>query len=214
MDNYYGTYAIGKSTSKEEAGRLLGADNIIGDVYKVECDIIDGKHEARVINRFGDAPVVFNYRVSRELSLNKSKGFKTYAILTCVGFTQNEGDGNYWAEFAIISFPECHLEIFAVYVDEVSKAVKNNRRPEVELSAEDVQQIISSKGKFVPNKVHSKIEKKKGQVILKSQVKLSDKLIEQGRQKNPGCYIFGWGFLLFLIVLIVFLIKKYTIGGM
>ena len=208
MDNYYGTYAIGTPTSKEEAGRLLGADNIIGDVYKVVCNINDGNHEAKVVNRFGNSPAVFDAQVSRELALNEAKGFRTYAILTCVGFTQNEGDGDYWAEFAVVSFPKGEIETFSVYVDEVSQAIINHKRPEVDLSADEVQQIILNEGHFVSNTTHPKLEKKKGQVILKSQVKLSDKLVEQGRKKNPGCYIFGWLFLLAFVALIVLLIMK------
>ena len=208
MDTYYATYAIAKPTSKEEAGRLLGADNIIGDVYKVVTKIKGGSHEAKVVNRFGNTPAVFDADVSRQLALNDAKGFKTYAVLTCVGFTQTEGDGDYWAEFAVVSFPESELETFSVYVDEVSQAVKNNKRPEVDLAADEVQQIIENRGHFISNTTHPKLEKKKGQVILKSQVKLSDKLVEQGRKKNPGCYIFGWLFLLAFIALIVMVIMK------
>ena len=208
MDNYYGKYAISKPTSKEEAGRLLGADNIIGDVYKVVCSINNGNHEAKVVNRFGNIPAVFDEGVSRELALNDAKGFRTYAVLTCVGFTQTKGDGDYWAEFAVVSFPKSDIKTFSVYVEEVSQAVKNHRRPEVDLGIDEVQQIIVNDGHFVSNTTHPKLEKKKGQVILKSQVKLSDKLVEQGRKKNPGCYIFGWLFLLVFIALIMLVVMK------
>ena len=208
MDNYYATYAIAKPTSKEEAGRLLGADNIIGDVYKVVCEIKGGKNVAKVVNRFGNTPAVFNEEVSRQLALNDAKGFRTYAVLTCVGFTQDESEGNYWAEFAIVSFPDSELETFSVYVDEVSQAVKDHRRPEVNLGSEEVKKVIENKGRYVSTSTHPKLEKKKGQVILKSQVKLSDKLVEQGRKKNPGCYIFGWLFLLAVVALIVLIIMK------
>ena len=208
MDNYYGKYAIGKPTSKEEVGRLLGADNIIGDVYKVITELKNGIYQAKVVNRFGNIPAVFNDEVSRELALNEAKSFKTYAILTCVGFTQTEGDGEYWAEFAIISFPESEIEKFSVYVNEISKAVKNHKRPEIDLEANEVNQILENEGHFVSNVTHPKIEKKKGQVILKSQVKLSDKLIEEGRNRNPGCFIFGWLFLLAVVGLIVLVFMK------
>ena len=207
MDNYYGTYAIGKATSKEEAGKLLGADNVIGDVYKVETRLTDGKHVARVINRFGNSPVEFSEGISREIALCETKGFVTYAILTCVGFTQIKNDGEYWAEFIIISFPKKDLDIFSVYVDNLSKEVKDYKRPEVDLKAEEVEEIIKNKGDYISLTQHSKIDKIKGQVILKSRVKLSEKLIEQGRKKNPGCYIFGWLFLLVVIALIILIVK-------
>ena len=208
LDNYFGTYAIGKPTTKEEAGRLLGADNIIGDIYKIVTDMKDGKHLARVVNRFGNTPCYFNNEFSKQLSLNEAKGFRNYAILTCVGFTQNEKEGEHWAEFAIISFPENEIRTWSVFVDEVSKEVKKDRRPEVDLSIEDVQTVIQNKGHFLPTSQHPKIEKKRGQIILKSRVKLTDMMIEQGRKKNPGCYIVGWMFLLGTVALIVLMIKN------
>lgn len=208
MDTYFGTYTIGKPTTEEEAGRLLGADNIIGDIYKIVTEMKDGKHVAKVLNRFGNTPCQFNEEVSKQLSLNEAKGFRNYAILTCVGFTQNEQEGEHWAEFAVISFPESEIETWSVFVDEVSKAVKNDRRPEVDLSLDDVLNVISQKGHFVPTSQHPKIEKKRGRIILKSRVKLTDKMIEQGRNKNPGCYVLGWVFLLAAVALIVFLIKR------
>ena len=168
----------------------------------------DGKHLARVVNRFGNTPCYFNKEVSKQLSLNEAKGFRNYAILTCVGFTQNKKEGEHWAEFAIISFPEIEIKTWSVFVDEVSKAVKKDRRPEVHLSLTDVQNIINNKGCFVPAAQHPKIEKKRGQIILKSRVKLTDRLIEQWRKKNPGCYIVGWMFLLGTVALIVLMIKN------
>lgn len=208
MDTYFGTYAIGKPTTKEEAGRLLGADNIIGDIYKIVTEMNDGKHVAKVLNRFGNTPCKFDEEISKQLSLNEAKGFRSYVILTCVGFTQREGEGEHWAEFAIISFPDSEIDTWSVFVDEVSKAIKNDKRPEIDLSLEDVQNIIDRKGHFVPTTQHPKIEKKRGRIILKSRVKFTDKMIEHGRNKNPGCYILGWVFLLAVVALIVFLIKR------
>lgn len=208
MDNYYAKYVIGTTTSKEEAGKLLGADNIIGDVYKVVTKLNESDHIAKVVNRFGDSPIKFDYCVSKEIALNEAKGFQTYAILTTVGFLQKEGEGDYFAEFIIISFPKSELNIFSVYVDEISSAVKKHQRPEVDLRASEVEEIIINKGHFISKKSHPRLEKKKGQVILKSQVRLSDKLVEQGRKKNPGCYIFGWLFLLATVALVVLLIMK------
>ncbi len=208
MENYYATYTIATPTSKEEAGKLLSADNIIGDVYKVVTEISGTKHEAKAVNRFGDSPVQFNQEVSKELSLNEIKGMMTYAILTCVGFIQEEKDGNYWAEFIVISFPKNQLNIFVNYVDEISKAIKKNRRPNVNLSQSEITEVINNNGKYISSSKQPQIKKAKGQVILKSRVRLTDSLVEQGRKKNPGCYIFGWLFLLGFIALLIFIVKS------
>lgn len=207
MDNYFATYTIATPSLKEEAGKLLGADNIIGDIYKVTTKIQGTRHVAKAVNRFSDSPVQFNEEISKKLSLNEAKDMITYAILTCVGFTQKGNDGNYWAEFILVSFLKKEIETFSVYVDELSKAIKNNKRPKVDLSSNEVEQIIINKGKYISSSKEPQIEKKNGQVILKSRVKLSDTLIEQGRKKNPGCYIFGWVFLLGFIALLIYILK-------
>ena len=207
-EDYLGKYVIAKPTSKEEAGKLLGSDNIIGDVYKVVNALEGTTHTSKVLNRFKDSPAFFDEDISRELSLNEAKGMITYAILTCVGFTQIGNDGDYWAEFIVISFPKKDIDIFSVYIDEVSKAIKNNKRPKVDLSQAEIKEVINNEGKYISSSKHPQIEKKKGQVVLKSRVKLTDKMVEEGRKRNPGCFIFGWLFLLLFVTFLVFVSMK------
>lgn len=207
MDNYYGKYVVGLPTSSEEAAKLMNADNVIGDIYKIKCEMKDGQHRAVVINRFGDSPCYFKPTLSRELALNEAKGFITYAILTIVGFTTSDTGENYWAEFALISYPKFNQETFSIFIKEVSKAIKSDKRVEVDLTKDQLDLVIKNNGHFVPTTIHPKPKKKRGQVILKSRVKLTDKMVEQGRKKNPGCYVLGWVFLLAVVALFVLLVK-------
>lgn len=218
MDNYFGKYVRGFAVNSEQAAKLMNADNIIGDIYKVKCEMVNGKHRAVVLNRFGETPVFFDSETSREIAINQAKGFLTYAILTLVGFTtkhseeEEDSSENYWAEFAVISFPDLEKEAFTRFVEIISKSVKKNRRPEVALSEEDIKKVISSNGDFLPVATHPKPEKVKGQVLMKSRVSLTEMMVEEGRKKNPGCYIFGWLFLLVFVALFILLIK--TILGL
>ena len=43
---------------------------------------------------------------------------------------------------------------------------------------------------------------------MKSHRKMSEKMIEQGRKGNKGCYVVSWLFLLLLIALVLFGLKS------
>lgn len=208
MDNYFGKYAIATPASKEEAAKLLNSDNVIGDIYDVICTQEDG-HRAYVLNRFNDKPAYFNKDDSRTLAVNEAAGMVSKAILTLVGFTEGAGnETNYWAQFALISYPKSKEEIYKNYVAKVSDSIKHDRRPEVALSAAEVRELEDANGHWRSDKVVPLPEKKKGTAFIKTHVSLSDKMVEEGRKNNPGCYIFGWAGLLAVVGLFVLLIAK------
>lgn len=43
---------------------------------------------------------------------------------------------------------------------------------------------------------------------MKSRRKMSEKLIEQGRKGNKGCYAVSWAFLLLLVMAVLFGLKS------
>ena len=50
---YFGTYARFDTASKKDAAVLLGADNLVGDVFDIEFVTEDGVRTAWMKNRFG-----------------------------------------------------------------------------------------------------------------------------------------------------------------
>lgn len=209
MDNYFGTYAIATPSSKDEAAKLINSDNVIGDIYDVVCETVDGQHRAYVLNRFNDKPCYFKKELSRTLAVNEASGLETKAFLTLVGFTEGVNEEtNYWAQFAIISYPKAKVEIYKKFCEVISDSLKHNRRPDVDLNAKEVETLEAANGDWRPDKVVPLPEKKKGTAFIKTRVSLTDQMVEQGRKNNPGCYIFGWGFMLLIIALFVFLTAK------
>ena len=65
-------------------------------------------------------------------------------------------------------------------------------RPEVDLGEQGVKQILESNGTWSPAKTVPLPTKKPGTVIMKGRRKMSEKLIEQGRKGNKGCYVVSW----------------------
>ena len=51
-------------------------------------------------------------------------------------------------------------------------------------------------------------QKAKGTAIMKSKRSLNERMIEQGRKGNIGCYIVSWAFFFALVALAVFGLKS------
>lgn len=212
IDNFYGKYVIAQAISTNAGGELLSADNVIGDVYDIRCEIENGEYKAYTQNRFGKSPCCFNSDVSRETYLLKNKGYRLFAILTLVGFTysDNQKESNYWGEFAIICFNKVDSEIFLPFIDAFTKEIDKGNRPTLDLSKENYKQIKEGDYSVLSNRV-SLPKKNKGTVFMKTHRKISEKLIELGREKNFGCYIVSICFL-FVLVFVIILLLKVVIG--
>ena len=81
-------------------------------------------------------------------------------------------------------------------------------RPEVDLGEQGVKQILESNGTWSPAKTVPLPTKKPGTVIMKGRRKMSEKLIEQGRKGNKGCYVVSWVFILAVVALALFGLKS------
>ena len=52
-ERYFGTYARFETASKREAAALLGADNLVGDMFEIVFETEAGTSVAWLRNRFG-----------------------------------------------------------------------------------------------------------------------------------------------------------------
>ena len=69
MERYIGTYQTFQTVSRKEAADLIGADNLIGDRYTIECTIEDGIQKAWLVNRFQKRIGFFEPGYSLSLSI-------------------------------------------------------------------------------------------------------------------------------------------------
>lgn len=208
MENYFGKYARFEVPVKKDAGLLLGADNMVGDIYDIECQLTDGFHTAYLVNRFNQRPGCFNAETSREISLLQTKGLVCKAVLSFVAFTDHPDEGHYWGEVALICYDPTYETAFLKFITAVARRMGDGLRTKVDFGAEGVERIVASDGEWIPTQTVSMPDKSKGMAIMKSRRKISDKLIEQGRRGNKGCYIVSWAFLLIVVALLIFGIKS------
>ena len=211
MDNYFAKYVRGFANNKEQAAKLFNSDNIVGDLFQIKTNIKDGKHTSSIYNKFGESPVFFNEEISREIEILKSKNMNIVGILSLVGFSEDkseERESNYWAEFLIIAYPKNYSEEFNNFVNNASKKLSNGTRPDVSLNKQEVEKVISTKGQWFPSKTKKMPKKEKGTVFLRTRKTFKDRIIEQGRKKNIGCYIVSWVFLLLFVTFLIYFISR------
>lgn len=115
-------------------------------------------------------------------------------------------ESRYWGEAAVFGFKETYRESFDPFVQNVSEKLKEGVRPRINLGDEGFKQIISSKGTWIPDQKEPKPQQQRGTVIMKDHLTLSDKMIEQGRKGNKGCYLISWVFIAGIILLVLLFI--------
>lgn len=207
MERYIGTYQTFQTASRKEAAVLLGADNLIGDRYLIDCTIEDGVQKAWLINRFNQRVGYFEPEYSRDLSILKAQGMELTALLALVAFTDHPEPGFYWGEVAVIAYNPTLSQAMDAYIAGLSKELGDGRRPRVDLEDRAVDSIIQSQGDWIPRDTAPSLSKEKGTAFVKTRRSVTDRLIEESRRGNKGCYIASWVFLLAIVAALIFSLK-------
>lgn len=204
MTDYFGEYVDFLTPSKKDAGRLLGADNSVGDVYELVVELEDGEQRAWLESRFGQRVGYLDAATSRTLRTLQAEGLETRAVLSFVAYTDHPDDGHYWGQVALICYKPANAAEFDAFITNVSKRMADGIRTNVDLGTEGVTKVVESEGTWVPKQTVPFPETEKGSALLKKRRKMSERAIDQGRAGNKGCYIVSWVFLLALVALVVY----------
>ncbi|WP_139651399.1 hypothetical protein [Raoultibacter phocaeensis] len=205
---YFGTYARFSTASKKDAAALIGADNLVGDIFSIEFITEDGVRTAWMKNRFGALMGFFDPGTSRELSLYEAKGYTLQALLSFVAYSESPDPGEYWGEAAIICYDPNFAEALECFTGNIAARLMDGIRPEVDLGEQGFAKVIESNGTWKPTKTVPFPSKKAGSALLKTRRSMSEKMIEQGRKGNKGCYLISWLFLLALVAGAMFGLKS------
>lgn len=208
MNRYFGTYHDFNTVSKKDAAVLLGADNMVGDTYRIESTLENDIHTCSLISRFDQNIGYFDPDFSRELDLLRAQGCELCAILSFVAFSNDENEGHYWGNVAVIAYDKAYAAEFETYVSNIAARLADGIRPDISLSEAGVNEVIESGGTWTPDKTVPYPNLDKSAAYMKKHRTLSDKLIEEGRAGNKGCYIGGWAALLIFVAVVVVCIKS------
>lgn len=206
---YYGSYARFEAHSKKQGAALLGADNIIGGV----CEIVfntdkSGHTSVDLHNPFGANIGRIQGKEAEDLLVCKAKGWTIHAILVCTYYSETPEPGNYWGEVALVSFPDDdNAASFETFTHAVAHLIGEGKRVDVDLAAKGITQVVESKGSWLPSGRVNKLTLEPGTAIIKDHMTASESLIEMSRDRNKGCLVAGWAFIILLVVGLFFIIK-------
>lgn len=207
MDRFFGTYHRFETVSHKEGALLLSADNLIGDRFEVEFEFIECSQRAWLINKFNKRIGYFDSDFSRRLSLLKASDASITAFLSFVAYTETDNGGSYWGEMAIVSRETRLVDDFNPLVDWLADQLKKGVRPRIDLDCKAIDKYLSSDLTWRPSQTLPRPKFEKGTVMMKDEISISDRIIEQGRKGNPGCYAITWAIFIGIAVGVFFLVK-------
>lgn len=201
-DVYFGAYARFSTTDKNAGAVMAGPDNAIGDVGSFEFRLDENKRSiAWMKNPYGKTVGMLDPSMSYTLEVLQAKGWKLYYILSFVVFSEypNADLNSYWGEVAVIAFSPRYEKEFGCFLSEFSRRVAEGTRPNPVLTTAEVEGILGAPKSWKPS-VFVDLPKFDGNtVLIKDRRSMHDKLLDQGRGKNPGCYLISWLFIFALV---------------
>ena len=205
MDHSYkGFYARIDTPSKDVGAVLAGPDSLVGDDFDVIFKTEEGRVVAWLKNKFGAEVGFFDVDGSRNLQLANARDLKIRALLSFVAYSESDDDSPYWGEVAVFCYNPAHADVFDPFVDRVAVKLAEGIRPEVNLGNQAVEHLFESKD-WMPSKTLPMPERRPGVAVLKDRQSMSEKMIEQGRAGNKGCYAISILFLAAVVLGLAYL---------
>ncbi len=206
---YQGFYCQFLTEDKKVGAQLMGADDLIGDLFEVRMVRDDADPVACIFNRFDKKTGYFDADITYKLQLCIARGMHISAILSGVCFSDTPDPGHYWGEVAILAYTDREKSAFDTFRSHVQTMLMDGTRVAVDLSEDSIASLIDSKGEWTPTDRVSPLKLEHGDVLLKSHRTFNEKMIELARQRKPGCMIIGWLFIIIVVTLIVILFKQF-----
>jgi len=201
--NYTGFYARFEAPSKKTGGILTGADTLVGDDFEIFFKTESGTTVAWAKNRFGAEVGFFDADATRKLQLAVARGMQIRALLSFVAYTDQPDPGVYWGEMALLCYIDDDAGVFSTFVSNVAAKLCEGVRVDINLGSQDIA-MLQENPNWLPKGTIFLPETSRGSAILKSKRTFSEKVVEQGRRGNIGCYIATFVIFAAVIALIVF----------
>ena len=201
--SYTGFYCRYETVDKATGSLLRGPDNIVGDDFEVFFKTEDDRVVAWLKNKFDKEVAYLDVEGSRKLQLAAARNQTIRALLSFVAYTDEPDPGMYWGEVAVFCFNPAYADEMNAFVDRCAVKLGEGIRPNIDLGRSGIEKIFTEEN-WLPKEIVPLPDKKVGMAVLKSSRLMSEKMIEQGRNKNIGCYIISWAFIIAVVLAIAF----------
>ncbi len=205
-DLYKGEYV--RFTALDPKGTdFMGADNPVGDCY--EIDIRDEKegYRAYLVNRFGKRVGYLENRIIRPIQLAQAKAWIVHAYLSFVAFTAARSDdcpAMYWGQMAVLIYDPAIASSMESFEASLSRKMADGARPQVDFGASALEQLLKNPKDWFPSNKAPKPKMAKGSSMVKDHQTPNERLVEQARSKNKGCYAVSLAFIVAVVAFILY----------
>ena len=201
--SYHGFYARFESPDKPTGSLLMGPDNLVGDEFEVFFKEDDGRMVAWLRNKFDKEVGFFDVDVSRKLQIANGREQTIKALLSFVAYSDTPDPGLYWGEMAVFCYNAAYEDEIGSFINRCASKMIEGVRPNIDLGRSSIEKIFNEAG-WVPSENVPLPKKETGMAILKSSRSMSEKMIEQGRARNKGCYAVSWIFIIIVIAAVIY----------
>ena len=210
LDVYSGEYAKFFAVANDGVD-FMGADNLVGDKYEIDIRDEAGGYKAYLVNRFGKDIGYLENRMVRPVQLAQAKGWKTGAFLSFVAFTQGKDEetpGYYWGQMAVLCYDSKISDAMDAFEGQLSKKMADGGRPQVDFGAQSLEKLLNSPQTWFPTDKAPAPKMEKGSSIVKDHRTPNERLIEESRKGNKGCYVLSYAFIIAVIALFIWLLHS------
>ena len=197
--SYEGFYARFEAMNKSAGSLLMGPDNIVGNDYLIEFRTDEGRTVVWIRNKFNAEIGFFDVEGSRKIQLAHARGQMIRVLLSFVAYSDLPDPGLYWGEMAVFCFNPAYEKEMGAFVDRIALRLAEGVRPAISFGSSSVKKIFEQP-EWIPSDTVPFPKKEKGMAILKDHQSMSEKMIEQGRARNKGCYVVSWIFIAAVVI--------------
>ncbi len=205
-DAYFGTYVRFQTKDKKEGVALTGPDNAVGDIGTVVWHTDENHRQQAWLKNPYDLEIGYlDAETSYKLAIYQAKNWEIRYVLSFVAYSDSPSPGMYWGEVALIAYNPRYAQQFEYFLKAFAQQAGEGLRPDPHLRPQAIESLINDPSSWKPS-AKVKIPRNSGTSILKEYRTFHDKLLDQARRKNPGCYLISWIFIAAIIAGLVWVL--------
>ncbi|MCF0231897.1 MAG: hypothetical protein HUJ63_06460, partial [Enterococcus sp.] len=205
--NFFASYVRFFAGEAKNAAYLMGPDNAVGDMLHFETVSTPNALVTEILNRFDKKIGILEPQDSHDIRILEEKDWQIFGLLDYVA-VHTEVKTNYCAGVLLLAAPNKYSESLENFTMLLSSELSEGKRLDALLSPSEQKEMFANNGEFLPTRRRA-LEKEENFKYLKTEASLKEKIYEQGRQKNPGCYIVSISFLVLIAAGLIFLLLKF-----
>ena len=211
-DTCFSTYARFTCNDPAHGLALVGPDNLIGDAFTLRITSDEaGNDLVEVVNKFAKSVGQLEQKEVHHLQVLQARVWTLRALLSLVVAAKGAEGTEYWGEVLILCNDARYDAAFSNFTNKLAALLMEGIRPDVEFGAQGIKQIIASEGNWDIKNRAAKPKLSKDEAIVKDHRSAKEKMIEEGRAGNKGCFAMSYLFIALVVALIVAAVAHFAL---